>query len=249
MVNRILQCLAAMALFLLGRQRIASGVSLFISACARRLPSVDALRLLFDLDMQLYAQQGEYAVSYGDGIHPKHRLTRYHDFFSSRVNPSETVLDVGCGIGAVAYSIAVASKCTITGIDLDEENIRRAIEKYQAPGLTFRQGNALCDLPEGHFDVVILSNVLEHLPDRIRFLTEIVRTVTPKRLLLRVPLFERDWRVSLKKELGLEWRLDPTHLTEYTLESFLDEVAGAHLLVAHMEVRWGEIWCELCPVT
>jgi len=67
-------------------------------------------------------------------------------------------------------------------------------------------------------------------------------------MLIRVPLFERDWRVPLKRELGVEWRLDSTHMTEYTLESFAEEIAGAGLSIIHQEVRWGEIWAEVRPL-
>jgi hypothetical protein len=59
-----------------------------------------------------------------------------------------------------------------------------------------------------------------------------------------VPLFERDWRVPLKQELGIDYRLDPTHCTEYTLESFASEMKDAGLKVTYQEVRWGEIWAE-----
>jgi len=58
-------------------------------------------------------------------------------------------------------------------------------------------------------------------------------------------LFERDWRVPLKKELGVEWRLDTTHETEYTLESFKEEIANAGLSITHLEVQWGEIWAQV----
>ena len=67
-------------------------------------------------------------------------------------------------------------------------------------------------------------------------------------LLIRVPLFERDWRIPLRRELGVEYRLDPTHETEYTLESFAAEMHEAGLRVTHQEVRWGEVWAECEPV-
>ena len=102
---------------------------------------------------------------------------------------------------------------------------------------------------DGAFDTIILSNVLEHLPNRSQFLRETVERIRPSRILLRVPVFERDWRVPLKQELGIDYRLDDTHLTEYTLESFAAEMAAAGLLVIHQEVRWGEIWAEAVPET
>ena len=69
----------------------------------------------------------------------------------------------------------------------------------------------------------------------------------PAHILIRVPLFERDWRVPLKQELGVEWRLDPTHEIEYTIESFAEEIAEAGLTVSLQEIRWGEIWAEVSP--
>ena len=51
--------------------------------------------------------------------------------------------------------------------------------------------------------------------------------------------------MPLKKELGVEWRLDPTHETEYTLETFAEEMSAANFRIDHLEVRWGEIWSEV----
>jgi glycosyltransferase involved in cell wall biosynthesis len=85
---------------------------------------------------------------------------------------------------------------------------------------------------------------LEHLPERPKFLRSLQKRLKPERYLLRVPLFERDWRVPLKKELGVEWRLDPTHETEYSYESFVYELGRAGLFITYHETRWGEIWCE-----
>ena len=109
-------------------------------------------------------------------------------------------------------------------------------------------GDALKELPEGTFDVVILSNVLEHLQGRPMFLNHVREALKPKRFLIRVPVFERDWRVPLKRELGVEYRLDTTHEIEYTLESFTQEMEKAGLKITHQEVRWSEIWGEVVPI-
>ena len=60
-------------------------------------------------------------------------------------------------------------------------------------------------------------------------------------------MFNRDWRVPLKKELGLPYLLDDTHFTEYTQESFEQEMTSSGLSVVHLEVRWAEIWAEVVP--
>ena len=48
----------------------------------------------------------ERAIKYGNGVHPKHFLTNYHQFFIDRIKDGDNVLDVGCGNGSVAISIA-----------------------------------------------------------------------------------------------------------------------------------------------
>jgi SAM-dependent methyltransferase len=208
---------------------------------------LQALKFLFDLDTRLYHLQGQTAIAHDGGIHPKHRLMNYHDFFINRITSEDRVLDIGCGIGAVAYDVAKDTGASVLGIDIHEGNIATAKERYQHPGLEFRVGDALETLPEGIYSLVILSNVLEHLPGRPAFLRRVQEAIRPARILIRVPLFERDWRVPLKKELGVEWRLDDTHEIEYTLESFAREMQEAGLTIKHLEVRWGEIWTELLP--
>lgn len=207
-------------------------------------PAAQSLKLLFSLDALLYQVQGQMAVAYDGGIHTKHRHMKYHDFFTNRINKEDRVLDIGCGIGAVAYDV-VQVAAQVVGIDFNENNIQIARERYQHPHLEFRVGDALQTLPDEKFSVVILSNVLEHLPGRPAFLRHVQETLQPTRMFIRIPLFERDWRVPLKKELGVEWRLDDTHETEYTLESFADEMQEAGLATHHLEVRWGEIWAEV----
>jgi len=48
----------------------------------------------------------------------------------------------------------------------------------------------------------------------------------------------------IEARMGVEWRLDPTHYIEYTLESFTSEMQLAQLAIDHLEVRWGEIWAQ-----
>lgn len=208
-----------------------------------------ALRFLFSLDDKLYHLQGRTAIRYDNGIHPKHRLMDYHRFFISRITAKDKVLDIGCGNGAVAFDIAKSTGASVVGIDINEENIKIAKQRHQHENLTFIQGDALVELPNDLFNVVMLSNVLEHLPNRASFLRKVNETIHPQSVLIRVPLFERDWRVPLKKELGVEWRLDDTHEIEYTLKTFAEEMAAAGLNIKHLDVCWGEIWSELTPQT
>lgn len=214
---------------------------------ASRLEPAEGLRFLFALDNALYGFQGYLSAVYDNGLHAKHRLIRYHDFFIRNLSPGDQVLDIGCGNGTLAAAMSRSAEVQITAMDIVPDNIDSARSLYPDCGVSFLVGDATRDIPEGSYGVVVLSNVLEHIDERVVFLRRIVNLARPNCLLVRVPLFERDWRVPLKKELGVEWRLDRTHFTEYTLEGFTEEVVEAGLIVVSSEVRWGEIWAVLRP--
>ena len=212
-----------------------------------RLPPDEALRLLFRIEDALYVRQGWKAIEYGGGVHTKHRHMRYHDFFVERIRPGERVLDIGCGPGTLAHDIATRTGASVVGVDISERSIAVARQRFAHPGVQYEVSDVRSSLPTGRFDVVVLSNVLEHLPDRPQLLRSLQSRAEPHRFLIRVPLLDRDWRVPLKQELGVEWRLDATHETEYTHESFAGDMAAAGLKITHKEVRWSEIWAEAKP--
>ena len=206
-----------------------------------------ALRELLALDRALSCVIDETAMRYEGGVHPKHRLTAYHDFFVKRVQAGERVLDLGCGYGAVASSLATRAGADVVGIDLDAANIAEARRRFAHPRITFVVGDATKALPPGRFNVVVASNVVEHVDDRVGLYRAVQECARPSRWLVRVPMIDRDWRVALRRELGLFAFSDPTHFTEYTRESFELEAAAAGLSPAHLQINWGEIWAELRP--
>jgi len=225
--------------------KIRSSFGRFLVKCLINLPPDQSLRVLFRLDNWLYYLQGQTAIAYDIGLHPKHRLTGYHDFFINRIQSEERVLDVGCGIGYLAFDVAEKTGAFVLGVDINPDNISQALDHFSHPNIQYHVADIQKFLREEHFDVIILSNVLEHLPDRPKFLRRMQTNFGPSKLLIRVPLFERDWRVPLKRELGIDWRLDPTHETEYTIESFNEEMVQSSMEVINKEIRWGEIWAEV----
>ena len=187
------------------------------------------LRLLLSLDNRLHSLISKYSVKFENGLHPKHRLTKYHNFFLENVDSSDTVLDIGCGNGYNSSKLAEKA-AKITGIDIDTENIKLAKEKYQLDNILYIKGDATSYLFNEKFDVIILSNVLEHIKNRVKFLKKVKNL--GKKILIRVPLLEREWKVLYKKEFGVEYRLDKTHAIEYTFIGFQEElkIAGLRML-------------------
>ena len=219
-------------------------MQIILTAESKQSPG-NALRGLFHIDDHLTWCINNAAVQYENGIHVKHRLMLYHDFFVDRIQSTEKVIDLGCGYGAVAHSIASRTGAQVTGIDLNSKNIAQAQASYNLPNLTFIEGDVFKDLPDETFDTIVFSNVLEHIEHRVDFLTTVQQNLKPTRWLIRVPMYNRDWRVPLRQELGIMYFSDGTHFTEYTRESFEREMEEAHMIITHLQINWGEIWAEV----
>ncbi len=207
-----------------------------------------ALVFLFNLHKRILTLISDRASDYNRGVHPKHRLMQYHKFFTDRLHKGEKVLDIGSGRAFLAHEMAKVG-AEVVGIELSKKNVDISNQLYQLPNLKFILGDVWKDLPKERFDVAVMSNVLEHIDDRIGFLEKVQSEIHPARWLIRVPCFDRDWIVPLAKELGVDSRLDETHFTEFTRESFKEETSRAGLEIVYLEVIWGEIWSELKPTT
>jgi 2-polyprenyl-3-methyl-5-hydroxy-6-metoxy-1,4-benzoquinol methylase len=186
---------------------------------------------------------------HGKGEHPKHELTRYHAFFVERIVDGERVLDVGCGYGAVARSIARARpNAQVTGVDYDQGRLAQARASNNPVNLSFVEADATKCVPPGPWDVVVLSNVLEHITDRVGFLSALFKNTQAKRFLIRVPHFERDWKMPLRRAVGANYYSDPDHKIEPTEAEFRDETTRAGLVIDELVTPWGEIWAMLRPM-
>lgn len=221
----------------------------WLSALAANPDRHKAVRDVLRLYDDTYAAVDRAAIAYDDGVHAKHRLTRYHDFFVERVRPGERVLDIGSGKGELAADLVERAGATVVGIDHDPHHLAFARTHFAGARLRFEAGDALVGLPPGHFDVVVLSNVLEHIADRVELLRRVLAEATPRVVLLRVPVLARDWTVPLRQEVGLPHFSDPDHEVEYDPESFRGELAAAGLAVTELVLAWGEIWAAAEPTS
>jgi 2-polyprenyl-3-methyl-5-hydroxy-6-metoxy-1,4-benzoquinol methylase len=94
----------------------------------------------------------------------------------------EAVLDVGCGVGDLARLLA--GRCRmITAVDASSTNVKTASQNLARSGVqNARVMEADAEhLPfaSGSFDVVILADVLEHVPGRRRALRQARRVLRP----------------------------------------------------------------------
>ena len=205
------------------------------------------LKKLFKIKDDLEKIINNRALEFGHGEHPKHYLTGYHDFFVENINDGESVLDIGCGYGALARSIAINKpNSRVVGIDYDKDRYIQAVESKNPTNLKFIFGDATKINLEISFDVVVLSNVLEHINDRLNFMISLQANCKAKKYLIRVPCYERDWQVPLREQIGVNYFNDDDHKIEHKLEEFREEVISFNLNLISVVTKWGEIWavCE-----
>lgn len=104
------------------------------------------------------------------------------------VSSGDTVLDAGCGEGAL--SIMLAQKgAQVTGTDISVPNVEASntYAKEQGVHAVFQVADLEnLPFPDNSFDVVVCSHVLEHIPDFDKGLHELVR-VSRKRVVFAVP--------------------------------------------------------------
>ena len=137
------------------------------------------------------------------------------------------LLDGGCGTGGF-IALAQRAGWQAVGVELSE----RAVLFARGQGLDVRQGT-LADqrFPPGHFDVVTLWDVLEHVPHPQREIAEIHRILRPGGVLaIRVPntrfqLIKAFYRERLRRHppgTSLQADLHLSHFTPRTLRLLLE---------------------------
>jgi len=206
------------------------------------------LKPILKLDNFIYFLIGQYASLASDNGHPKHDIVKYAEWFISKLKPKMTILDVGCNTGQMTQKLSHHVRKSY-GIEIDRRLYAIAKNK-SSDNLIFINADATqYDYSNlQNIDCVTLSNVLEHIEDRKTFLRSLnmnIKWVNKPHYLIRVPMIDRHWVVLLKKQYGLEYRLDKTHFIEYTKETFFKEIESVGLLVKSFDVRWGEIYAEI----
>jgi glycosyltransferase involved in cell wall biosynthesis/2-polyprenyl-3-methyl-5-hydroxy-6-metoxy-1,4-benzoquinol methylase len=99
----------------------------------------------------------------------------------------ERVLDCGCGMGFYLLALGRLRRLRLVGLDSDLERLRWA-HGEGIPGALVRGDIGRMPFPDGTFDKILMSEVLEHLPDDEGGLAEVYRLLRPGGILaLSVP--------------------------------------------------------------
>jgi ubiquinone/menaquinone biosynthesis C-methylase UbiE len=138
------------------------------------------------------------------------------------VRAGERVLDLGCGEGDFAAAAVQAGAAEAVGVDVAAEAIRRARARH--PDLRFERVDDTLPENDAGFDLIWCSEVLEHVLDTARLLSEARRVLrTGGTLLVTTPAHGLRRRLGLALR-GWEEHFDPRgpDLRFYTARSLTD---------------------------
>ena len=153
---------------------------------------------------------------------------------AAEVRPGQRALDVGCGTGYFARLLAqaVGPEGLVVGIDPSPEMITYASRKAgRARNCQFQVGTAeSLDFPADHFDVVVSSLMLHHLPEDLRVpaLREMRRVLRPGGTLLvaeaQVPRHGLGWRLLARIHRYDRMARKVLHLGPLASQAGFDEI-------------------------
>lgn len=161
--------------------------------------------------------------------HTANAIARHQRFDSSDIT---RILDAGCGEGFITNLLCQSfSSIDVTGLEYTEEALR--IARPMNSRASFLQGD-ICRMPfvDSSFDIVVCTEVLEHLDDPIRALNELLR-VAKYTVIITVPLepwFRIGNMLVLKNVSRFGNPID--HINHWSFRGF------ATFLKDHSETKW-----------
>lgn len=182
------------------------------------------------------------------------------DFGRLPVGPGHRVLDLGCGGGRHAFEV-LRRGAEVVAFDQDADELEKVAGMFAAMGKagevpdgatgTTVTGDALdMPFPDASFDRVIAAEVLEHIPDDMTAISEIVRVLKPGGMLaVTVPSFLPE-RVCWA--LSEDYHTAPGgHIRIYTLAELKAKLKSAGLRVGphhHAHGLHTPYWWIKCAV-
>lgn len=158
------------------------------------------------------------------------------------------VLDVGCGFGGTSRYLAKAlgPEAKVTGITLSPNQVKRGTELAEERGINnaqFTVMNALeMDFPDNSFDIVWACESGEHMPDKEKYINEMMRVLKPGGKFVMATWCQRDDRERPfddkdnrdLKFLYEEW----THPYFISIEAYEELIAATGLMNVAKTADW-----------
>ena len=135
-----------------------------------------------------------------------------------------TILDLGCGDGAILYALIRLNKVTgkrLIGVDILPSRINKMKElNFPIEGYV-GNGEQLNMLEDKSVDFIICHQVIEHVENEDKLIKEAHRVLSGNGYMYLSTVFKARYAWFFHKNKYHKWVLDPTHLREYCSEEQL----------------------------
>lgn len=129
----------------------------------------------------------------------------------------QKIADLGCGDGGIISSIIQKyPHKKIIGIDISPRRIRDLKRKYRKNSdyKFFCRDVIKTKLPSKYFDLIICTQVIEHLENDRKLIREVYRLLKPSGYFYISSVIKKHWAIYKYRNNG-KFVLDPTHVREY----------------------------------
>jgi ubiquinone/menaquinone biosynthesis C-methylase UbiE len=157
------------------------------------------------------------------------------------VKPGMNVVDIGCGDGGYA-NFCARMGANITFVDIQEGKVRALEERLKSIATGSVQGIVSeCDpipIPDGHADLIISTEVLEHVRNPAAFISEIVRVGSENATwVLTVP--DARGENLVKNIAPQQYFEEPNHIQIFSSDDFEELVTNSGLEIVRHEYLAG----------
>ena len=212
-----------------------------------RAPPGLGMRLMTEVQFEKYDKKGAYHwADYSGGLLRMNAYTRarYDMVVDCLKNltlaPEARILDVGCGDGALSGLIRQNLGLSVSGVDANPLAIDLARDAFVRRDL---EGQFKCingyntGEPENAYDAVVCSDVIEHVQEPLKMLSEINRVLTPGgHLVITTPI-----RFS-------HGPVDPMHVQEWFTTDFVELCGRIFGPPVHVYETHPVFWYELVTI-
>lgn len=163
------------------------------------------------MDEQLTKQQQTYDRTWLNGLEAgkeqRGNLDVNLEFLneSDLISSDDRILEIGCGIGTIVYELSKRG-CKTVGTDISNRAIEYGQKKYPSVELKVEAGQRM-SFADNSFDVVLSFDVLEHIDDVDRHLSEVARVLVAEGYyLLQTPNKYFNAVFETIRKRSLKWR-------------------------------------------
>jgi ubiquinone/menaquinone biosynthesis C-methylase UbiE len=157
---------------------------------------------------------------YAEGFHQKVSLVNVPDLLIPVLSEINSLVDLGAGEGDLLYSLDHSYKIkTLSGIDISPRRVTK-LKKRLPNGEFFARDVLHSKFKSSSFDLVLSTQVIEHIDDPRQLVTEIKRMLKKEGFAYVTSVVKKRGAIYKYFNQG-KFVLDPPHVSEFpTFKSF-----------------------------